>query len=59
MNTPVNDKKQIINLIVQNKKFISQFGAERIGLFGSFVRNEQTKESDIDLLVEFKKDKKT
>ena len=59
MNPVVNNKDQIINLIVQNKDFISQFGAERIGLFGSFVRNEQTNESDIDLLVDFEKDKKT
>lgn len=25
----------------------------RIGLFGSFVRGEETKKSDIDILVEF------
>jgi predicted nucleotidyltransferase len=25
----------------------------RIGLFGSFVRGEETKESEIDILVEF------
>jgi len=31
----------------------SRFAVRRIGLFGSFVRGEETKESDIDILVEF------
>ena len=30
-----------------------QYGVDRIGLFGSFVRGEQHSGSDIDLLVEF------
>jgi len=31
-----------------------KYKVEIRGLFGSFVRNEQTTESDIDVLVEFK-----
>jgi len=38
---------------------IKKYGVKRIGLFGSYIRNEQKRESDIDILVEFKKDKKT
>jgi predicted nucleotidyltransferase len=30
-----------------------RFAVRRIGLFGSLVRGEETKESDIDILVEF------
>ncbi|MGV8175852.1 MAG: nucleotidyltransferase family protein [Methanothrix sp.] len=30
-----------------------RFAVRRIGLFGSFVRGEETRESDIDILVEF------
>ena len=30
-----------------------RFAVRRIGLFGSFVRGEETKESDIDIIVEF------
>ena len=33
-----------------------RFQVEIIGVFGSFVRGEQTKKSDVDVLVEFKKD---
>lgn len=29
------------------------FGVKQIGVFGSYVRGEQKKQSDIDLLVEF------
>ena len=30
-----------------------RFAVRRIGLFGSFVRGEETKDSDIDIFVEF------
>jgi uncharacterized protein len=31
----------------------AQFGVKRIGIFGSFARGEQTKSSDVDVLVDF------
>ncbi len=36
-------------------KFVLQqtYHVSQLGLFGSYVRGEQTKESDIDVLVEF------
>jgi uncharacterized protein len=34
--------------------YLRPFGPERIGLFGSFARKEDTSESDIDILVKFK-----
>jgi uncharacterized protein len=33
-----------------------RYGIISIGIFGSFVRNEATAESDLDLLVEFEQD---
>jgi len=33
----------------------SKFNLEKIGYFGSYVRNEQTENSDIDILVSFTK----
>ena len=32
-----------------------KFSVERIGYFGSYAMQEQTEDSDLDLLVEFKK----
>ena len=38
---------------------VKRFGVERIGVFGSFTRNEQHPASDLDILVEFQSGKKT
>lgn len=54
----VTNKQQIIDTLKQNKNELEKFGVERVGIFGSFVSGRQTKESDIDLLVEFKKGQK-
>jgi predicted nucleotidyltransferase len=54
-----NTKEKIINLIANNLDQIKQFGVERIGIFGSLVRGDTTKSSDIDILVEFHDSKKT
>lgn len=53
MRSMVNDKQQIIKLIVENKQAFRDLGAKKIGLFGSFARGQQTRESDVDLLVDF------
>ena len=42
------NKQAIIQFIERNRSQIRGFGVERIGLFGSFVRNEQQPDSDID-----------
>jgi hypothetical protein len=52
-------KQDIFQTIIDNKEAIKNFGVTEIGLFGSYVRNEQTTESDIDILVDFPKEKKT
>lgn len=38
---------------------LKKFGVKRCGLFGSFLRDRQNLQSDIDLLVEFEMGKKT
>ena len=45
------DRQQINNSIV---KYLEQYGPERIGIFGSYARNENIRGSDIDILVRFK-----
>jgi uncharacterized protein len=47
-------RDQILKFLAQNKiLFRDRYHIIRIGLFGSFAREEQTPKSDIDLLVEF------
>ena len=41
-----------INIRIIN--YLKPFGPDRIGIFGSFARGEETPESDIDILVKFK-----
>jgi uncharacterized protein len=44
MSQDINDK--IVN-------YLKRFNPRRIGIFGSYARNEDTPKSDIDLLVDF------
>lgn len=55
----VETKEEIIARLQENQSRIIGFGVQRIGLFGSFVRNETNAESDVDLMVEFDIDQKT
>jgi len=47
------NKTEIFHIISSNKKTLSNFGARRIALFGSFINGSSHKNSDIDLLVDF------
>jgi uncharacterized protein len=50
----MKSKDQILMFLAQNKNlFHDKYHIIRIGLFGSYARDEQNLESDIDLLVEF------
>ncbi|WP_254450396.1 nucleotidyltransferase family protein [Cohnella herbarum] len=50
------NKDEVQKTINEHKAYLSEtYSVEKIGLLGSFVRDEQTENSDIDLLVEFKK----
>ncbi len=40
-------------LRIEKRYLMDRFYVSKIGLFGSFARDEQTETSDIDLLVEF------
>jgi predicted nucleotidyltransferase len=45
------DRKYIDTTIIN---YLEPYKPERIGIFGSYAREEQTKDSDIDILVSFK-----
>ena len=48
------EQNQIIHYLSANKQNISRkYRLKKLGIFGSYARNEQTPASDLDLLVEF------
>lgn len=50
-------KQDILEIIRQTRPELAErFGVERLGLFGSYVREEEKRRSDIDLLVSFRRD---
>jgi len=55
----IKTKENVLELIRSNQDKIRSYGVRKLGLFGSFVRDKQKPESDIDLLVEFQQDKKS
>lgn len=52
-------RKVILKKLEENIKQVKRYGVKRIGLFGSYIRNEQKGKSDVDILVEFEKGMKT
>ncbi|RLC25118.1 MAG: hypothetical protein DRH21_04490 [Deltaproteobacteria bacterium] len=46
------DRQRINSTII---RYLAPFEPEKIGIFGSYARKENTAESDIDILVGFKK----
>ena len=50
------NKADIINFISAHKtEFEKEFGVRKIGLFGSYARDEMREGSDIDIFVELEK----
>jgi len=55
----VSSINEIIAYLNNNKMLLHErFGVNRIGIFGSFVKERQTSSSDIDLVVEIEKARK-
>lgn len=50
-------KGNILKTLKSNKAKLSEFGIRNVGLFGSYVRDEQTGISDIDILIDFEPEK--
>jgi predicted nucleotidyltransferase len=50
-------RTEILSYLHENKTiFQDQFAVRKIALFGSYARNEQTDQSDIDILIEMTSD---
>lgn len=50
-------KENILAILKTYKPELSKYGVSNIGLFGSYLRNEQSAKSDIDLLIDFEPEK--
>lgn len=49
-------KEYILTTIRENKKELLRYGILKVGLFGSYVRGDESEKSDIDLLIDFDPD---
>jgi predicted nucleotidyltransferase len=46
-------RSEVIRFLKENKEFFKKnYKVNRIGLFGSYARNENTEDSDIDIIVD-------
>lgn len=59
MSTEAGTKQDVFRRLREHGEEIRALGVERLGLFGSFVRDQQRPDSDVDLLVRFKPEKKS
>jgi predicted nucleotidyltransferase len=55
----VRRKEEALDIINKHEKEIRALGVKRYGFFGSFLREQHTEQSDIDILVEFEPGQKT
>ena len=48
--------EEIRNLLLRHKEQLrTEYGVKEIGIFGSYIRGEQDKSSDLDILIELEK----
>jgi len=53
------NKSKILLLLADHSHQLTGFGVISIGLFGSFTTGKDQENSDVDLLVDIRKDRKT
>lgn len=55
----MTNREYILNKLRAYKPRLNQFGVRNIGLFGSYLRGEQSESSDIDILIDFVPEQET
>lgn len=53
------EKQEVLTTLKKNKNKLKKFGVKKIGLFGSYSKETQSKGSDIDFVVEFEEGQKS
>jgi len=52
-------KDEILDFLSSHKRYMMEnFGVIKIGLFGSYARSQNSEDSDIDIVVELKRENK-
>lgn len=59
MEGPIKTRNDVTAALQRNRERLQSSGVRRVGLFGTFVRGEPGPSGDIDLLVEFVRERKT
>ena len=54
----IQNKADLLKTLLKHRNEIEKHGIKKLGVFGSFSRNQAKKNSDVDFLVEFKPGKK-
>lgn len=52
-------KEEVLERLTGHESELRSLGVKRLGLFGSFVRNEPAPESDVDILLQFEPGQKS
>jgi uncharacterized protein len=55
----IERKSELLALLSEYELDLRRFGVMRLGVFGSFVGGQPNPDSDVDILVEFEKGKKS
>lgn len=46
-------KEEILSRIKMSQPTLSAYGVDKVGIFGSYVANQQHENSDVDILISF------
>ena len=49
------NREEVVKILQENQSALRGFGVQRLGLFGSVARGEDTADSDLDFLVELRR----
>lgn len=53
MTPSIQNKAELLARLHEHRDDFRRLGVERLGLFGSFQRDDPTADSDVDMIVEF------
>ena len=55
----IQTKNEFLHVLSENREALKSYGVNRLGIFGSFCKETNPEESDVDLLVDFEPNRKS